>query len=271
MTSFVMAGAAGRMGRTIIALSRNPEFALKDKIKLTGALEYDAHPDLGKDIGEIVGTPALGVPLTADREQALADARVVIDFSSPQSSLELARLCVQKGIGLVIGTTGYTEEQKSEILSFKTKIPILLAPNMSVGVNVLFHLVSEAARALGDAYDVEVVEAHHRFKKDAPSGTAQRLKEVLLDSLGRSENNVVYGRHGADAPRQTNEIGVHTMRGGDTVGDHTVYFFTEGERVELTHRASSRNTFAAGALRAAHYLAQAGPGEYTMRDVLNLK
>ena len=270
MIDFVMCGAAGRMGRSIIALSESPDFALNDKVRLSSALEWSGSDFLGQDAGIVSGIKELGVKIDSDQSKALDTAKVVIDFSSPESSLNLARLCVEKGVALAIGTTGFTDEQKNEILSFKNRIPVLLAPNMSVGVNMLFHLTAQAAKSLGDAYDVEVVEAHHHFKKDAPSGTAMRLKEVLLDSLDRTEENIVYGRHGADAPRQDKEIGVHTVRGGDTVGDHTVYFFTDGERLELTHRASSRNTFASGALRAALYLARAKPGEYTMKDILGL-
>ncbi len=273
MTPFVMSGVCGRMGRAIVSLSENPNFGLSAELQATGALESPGNENQGKSLAAVLGlasgTPAGDVLISSDASSALAGAKVVIDFSSPDNSVALAAACARAGCGLLIGTTGMTDEQRSSILSHADRIPIMIAPNTAVGVNVLFHLTKEAARILGDEYDAEIIEAHHRFKKDAPSGTALRLKDILLSELERKEDNVVYGRHG-DSPRQKNEIGVHAMRGGDAVGEHTVYFFTEGERLELTIRSTSRDTYAAGALRAARFLASAGPGEYGMGDVLNL-
>lgn len=268
MIHCVMSGAAGRMGRAIIRMM--VEGPMSDRIRLSGALEHDKSEYLGRDAGETASTTRLDVPIVSDAAVALKDAHVVIDFSGPDNTLNLAEECAESGVALVVGTTGLTEEQKEKLFSYSSKIPMLLAPNMSVGVNLLFYLTEVAARLLGDAYDVEIVEAHHKHKKDAPSGTAQRLKEILLESLERDESSVVYGRHGLIGPRPEKEIGVHTVRGGDVVGDHTVYFFTEGERVELTHRASSRDTFASGAIPAAVHLAGAAPGIYSMRDILKL-
>jgi len=266
-----MSGAAGRMGRAIIALSAREDSPVGE-MRLAGALEGRGHPLLSKDAGETAGAANLGVPILADAGEAFSGAKAVIDFSTPEACLNTARACREMRLPLVVGSTGLNESEREELLDVARDIPLLWAPNMSVGVNLLFYLVAQAAEILGSGYDVEVVEAHHRFKKDAPSGTAVRLKEILLETLQREEDNVIYGRKGADVPRRPNEIGVHTIRGGDTVGEHTAYFFTDGERIELTHRASSRDTFAQGALRAALFLTRvSGPGLYHMKDVLNLK
>jgi len=256
----VVAGAAGRMGSTILAALRQE----KD-FTVTGAFERAGN--------EHVGREASGVPIAAGIEPTLAKgADVVIDFSAPAASLQHAAVCADRGIALVIGTTGFTEEQKTALRAASRRIPLLLAPNMSAGVNVLFRLVADAARALGSAYDVEVVEMHHRMKRDAPSGTALRLAEVAADALGlHAKDPFVYERHGETGARGAGAIGVQALRGGDVVGDHTVHFLADGERLELTHRATSRENFARGAVRAARWLAGKKPGFYDMQDVLGLR
>ena len=270
MTRFGMVGAGGRMGRAIIALAYNTSFGPSADLQLTAAVEGEGSPFLGSDAGELAGVTKLGVEVVADLKSALADTQVVIDFSAPSNTVSTARACADAGVAYVSGTTGLPSDAMEELKEVATRIPVLHAPNMSVGVNVLQHVLATAAKALGSAYDIEIIEAHHKHKKDAPSGTALRLKDVILEALDKSESDVIYGRHGAEALRRTGEIAVHTLRGGDTVGDHTVFFFGEGERIEISHRASSRNTFAAGALRAAQELAGAKPGMYSMREVLGL-
>lgn len=263
---FAMIGAGGRMGRQIISLvHRLPDAPLR----LTGALDAAGSSFLGQDSGVLAGIEANGIKLESELAAALKDARVVIDFSSPQSTLRAAEYCGKAGIALVVGTTGLTAAETEELRKAAAKVPLLVAPNMSVGVNLLFHLVRSAARVL-EGYDIEIIEAHHRHKKDAPSGTAMRLKDVLLETLGRSEEDVRHGRHGLVGARTDREIGMHTLRGGDVVGDHTVSFMTEGERIELTHRASSRDTFARGAIAAAAYIAERPAGVYTIDQVLGL-
>ncbi len=269
MIPFAMIGAAGRMGKTIIRLAET-ELEANKRVKLSGALESKGSSFLGRDAGEISGSAANGIQIVDDPETALAGAKAAIDFSHPENTVRMAELCAKKKIVFIAGTTGLTPDQKTEILKNKNKIPVMISPNMSLGVNLLFHLVSLASAALKD-YDIEIVEAHHRHKKDAPSGTAVRLKEILINVLSRSEKDIRYGRQGITGERTGKEIGVHALRGGDTVGDHTVFFMTEGERLELTHRASSRDTFAAGALRAAEFLTGRPPGEYSMFDVLNIR
>jgi len=248
------------MGSTILAaLQKEKDFTV------TGAFERAGN--------EHVGREASGVPIAAGIEPTLAKgADVVIDFSAPAASLQHAAVCADRGIALVIGTTGFTEEQKTALRAASRRIPLLLAPNMSAGVNVLFRLVADAARALGSAYDVEVVEMHHRMKRDAPSGTALRLAEVAADALGlHAKDPFVYERHGETGARGAGAIGVQALRGGDVVGDHTVHFLADGERLELTHRATSRENFARGAVRAARWLAGKKPGFYDMQDVLGLR
>jgi len=260
MSRFAMVGAAGRMGQAIITLAGS------SGLTLTGALESDRSSLLGEK-----ASSQTDVRITSDLDEALRDADVVIDFSNPQTTMEVLEFCVRHRKGLLIGTTGFSEEQKRIIHKSGEAIAVMLSPNMSVGVNLLFHLAAEVASILNEGYDVEIVEAHHNQKVDAPSGTAVRLKEVILDALNRDESNVVYGRNGIVGKRKPEEIGVHSIRGGDTVGDHTVFFMADGERIELTHRASSRNTFARGALRAAAFLAAAPAGFYSMNDLLGFK
>lgn len=259
-----MSGAAGRMGRAIIGCQAQAG------LELSGALERAGSEFLGQDAGALAGIGSLGIEITSDPATALKEAGAVIDFSSPENTLSLARSCTESGTGLVVGTTGFSEEQKKELQGYSKKIPLLISPNMSLGVNVLFHLTRMAARVLGPDYAAEVTEIHHRHKKDAPSGTAVKLLEILEEQFGLSAGDVVHGRSGLTGERPKNQIGSHALRGGDVVGDHTVFLLGEGERIEITHRAASRNTFAMGALRAAKWLDGQKPGLYSMDSVLGL-
>jgi 4-hydroxy-tetrahydrodipicolinate reductase len=266
MPDVVVAGAAGRMGRRIVAcLADTPA------LRLVAALEAPDHPALGHDAGEVAGIGRVGVPVASDAKAALTRGRILIEFSVPEASLAHLRLCAAAGARAVIGTTGFGAEQRTEIRALAARCPILLSPNMSVGVNVAFSVLAMMARTLGDDYDVEITELHHRFKKDAPSGTALRMAEVVAAALGRDLGRAaVYGRQGLPGERSREEIGILSLRSGDVVGEHTVSFGALGERLELTHRAHSRDTFARGALRAARFIAEQGPGLYSMQDVLGL-
>ena len=257
-----VSGAAGAMGRRIIALLGES----KD-CQLIAALERPAHPDLGKDAGAVAGVGPLGVRISSE---LAGRPDVLVDFSTPEATTALARECARRGIAVVVGTTGLSAEQlavlREEVAS---KVPVLVAPNMALGVNLLFRLVEEVAGALGAGYDVEIVEAHHRRKKDAPSGTALELARRACKALGlQPEAALRHGRQGLAGPRGNSEIGIHAVRGGDIVGEHTVVFAGEGERVELTHRVSNRDVLARGALRAAAFLARRPAGLYSMQDVL---
>jgi 4-hydroxy-tetrahydrodipicolinate reductase len=266
VVELVVAGAAGRMGGRIIALARDTA-----DLRVAGAFERSGHPSLGRDAGEVAGAGHLGVPIVADPAPLLTQGRVLVEFTAPEPSLEHLRLAAAHGAGAVVGTTGLQAPQLEEIRRLAARVPILQSPNMSVGVNLAFRVLALMAKALGDDYDIEITEIHHRMKKDAPSGTAAKMAEVVAEALGRRiEDAGVYGRHGLVGERSTKEIGVHALRGGDVVGDHTVVFSTVGERLELTHRAHSRDTFAQGALRAARFVATARPGLYSMLDVLGL-
>ncbi|GGO78528.1 4-hydroxy-tetrahydrodipicolinate reductase [Marinobacterium nitratireducens] len=245
---------------------------LAEGVELSAAIVEPGSSLIGADAGELAGVGRLGVALVADLTSVLDDFDVLIDFTTPQATMENVALCAQHGKKIVIGTTGLTESQKSELKLRGRQIPIMFAPNMSVGVNVCFKVLDLIARTLGDDYDIEVIEAHHRHKVDSPSGTALRLGEVVADALGRDlKECAVYGREGQIGPRTRKEIGFETIRAGDVVGDHTVLFATEGERIELTHKASSRMTFAKGAVRAARWLGEQEPGLYDMQDVLGLR
>jgi 4-hydroxy-tetrahydrodipicolinate reductase len=227
---------------------------------------------LGSDAGESAGIGRLGVPITTDVGEALKECDVLIEFSAPGPSVEHAKAAATAGKAIVVGTTGFSEEQKQELAQVGTRTRCLVAPNMSMGVNVLFNLVEKVARALGDDYDVEIIEAHHRMKKDAPSGTADKLAQIVAGALGRDLKEAgTYGRHGLVGERKTNEIGVMAIRGGDIVGEHTVMFVTNGERIELTHRAHSRDALAKGAIEAALWLVSRPNGLYDMQEVLGLK
>jgi 4-hydroxy-tetrahydrodipicolinate reductase len=266
MADVVVAGAAGRMGNRLVALLQQ-----ETELRLVAALEAPGHPALGRDAGESAGVGRLGVPIAADVEAALGRDRILIEFSVPEASLAHARLVGRHGGRAVIGTTGFTAAQREELAGIARGAPLLVSPNMSVAVNVAFKVLADMARMLGDDYDVEIVETHHRFKKDAPSGTALRMAEVVAQALGRDlATTAVYDRHDRLAERTRKEIGMAALRSGDVVGEHTVSFASLGERLELTHRAHSRDNFARGALRGARFIATARPGLYSMQDVLGL-
>ena len=260
-----VAGASGRMGRMLIEA-----VAGANDLVLAGALDVPHSPAIGLDASAFLGHPS-GVTITADVESGLAGAQVLIDFTRPEGTLAHLKVCAERGINAVIGTTGFSPEQKAQIVAHAQHVALLLAPNMSVGVNVVLKLLDVAARALSQGYDIEIIEAHHRHKVDAPSGTALQLGEVLAAALGRDlKDCAVYARHGVTGERDPSSIGFATVRGGDIVGDHTVLFAGTGERIEITHKASSRATFAQGALRAARFLAGRNAGLFDMNDVLGL-
>jgi len=262
----IMNGALGRMGRRILTLaSEDRDFII------AGAVDVHSS-QTGDDIGEIIGIGKTGVPLTDNLTGVIRNADVVIDFTLPDAVFETASVCAQSNVPLVVGITGLTQAEQEELARRTKTIPCVFAPNMSVGVNLLFKLVAETASILGGDYDIEITEVHHRFKKDAPSGTARRLAEIIAESrMTPLEDHAVYGRVGITGERPPNEIGIHAIRAGDVVGEHTVTFGTIGERIELTHKAQSRDTFAKGALRAAKFVVNAPPGMYDMQDVLGLK
>ena len=264
---FIMNGACGRMGRQII-LS-----AVQDGgFDLVGAIEDKTCSYIGREIGEVLGIESLKVQISSEPDEWIEKSDVIIDFSSPEAALRILKAAKDHNRPVVIGTTGFRSEHEKEIQRFSKSLPCVRAPNMSVGVNLLFKLVEEAAKVLGEAYDVEVIEAHHRLKKDAPSGTARGIVEILARVLGRDiEKDVVSGRQGIIGERKSHEIGVFAVRAGDIIGDHTVLFAGQGERLELIHRAHSREPFAQGALRAAKFVIKAKPGFYTMQDVLGIK
>jgi 4-hydroxy-tetrahydrodipicolinate reductase len=261
-----IAGSAGRMGRALLeALAQASDF------RLSAALEREDSPFLGKDAGELIGAPN-GVKISGDAGAALAGCDVLVDFTGPEATLQHLEVCLRHRIRMVIGTTGLSATQKKRIEDAASHIAIVMAPNMSVGVNVLLKLLQTAARVLAEGYDVEIIEAHHRHKVDAPSGTALRMGEVIAQALGRDlKKDAVYARQGVTGERAPSAIGFATVRGGDIVGDHTALFAGIGERVEITHKASSRATFALGALRAARYIRDKKSGLYDMQDVLDLK
>jgi len=263
---FAIAGSGGRMGRTLIEAVLAAEDA-----ELVAALEHPGSPFIGKDAGELVASPC-GVLVGADIDAALAKADCLIDFTRPEATLEHLARCQQHGVHLVIGTTGFSEAQKQTIRQAAQQIPVVQAPNMAVGVNAVFKLLDVAARILDQGYDVEVIEAHHRHKVDAPSGTALRMGEVVAKALGRNlTETAVYGREGHTGERPPSQIGFSTIRGGDIVGDHTVLFAGAGERIEITHKAASRMPYAQGALRAARFMRGKTSGLFDMQDVLDLR
>lgn len=265
-TRIAIAGATGRMGQMLIGA-----VLAADDLTLAAALDVPGSPGLGRDAGESAGQ-ATGVLIDADIPAALARADVLIDFTRPQGTLAHLAAALERGVGMVIGTTGFDAAGRAAIAAAAQRIGIVFAPNMSVGVNVALRLVEVAARTLGDAYEVEIVEAHHRHKVDAPSGTALRLGEVAAAALGREHDRVaVFDRKGHTGARERASIGYAVVRGGDLVGDHTVMFLGEGERIEITHKAASRTTYAQGALRACRFLRGRGAGLYGMDDVLGLR
>jgi 4-hydroxy-tetrahydrodipicolinate reductase len=262
----VIAGSSGRMGKALL------EGVLQsDDLALHGALDQPGSEALGRDAGEALGK-ATGVKVSADVAATLKGADVLIDFTRPEGTLAHLELCQQLGVNIVIGTTGFNAQQKAILGAAAQKIGVVFAPNMSVGVNLTFKLLEMASKVLSHGYDIEIVEAHHRHKVDAPSGTALGMGEVIAKTLGRDLSQcAVYGREGVTGERDPSTIGFATVRGGDIVGDHTVMFAGIGERIEITHKASSRATFALGSLRAARFLKANPAGMYDMQDVLNLK
>ncbi len=267
MLKMSVAGASGRMGSRIITLSRDIK-----EINLSGALEHKDHGELGNDIGNVIGIGPTGINITDNINEISSDSDVLIDFSSPSATIETLKLLSEKPIPVVIGTTGFSKDEIEHIRLYAQNTPCVFAPNMSVGVNLLLKVLSDIAKVTGDDYDVEIVEAHHRLKKDAPSGTAMKMAQVIASSLKRNlEETAVYSRHGLIGERTDREIGIQTVRAGDIVGEHTVMFGGLGERIEITHKASSRDTFARGALKAALWVYKQTPGLYDMQDVLGLK
>lgn len=264
-TPLIVCGAAGRMGRTLIGL-----IAQNDAAELAGALEAAGHPALGKDAGEVAGIGHIGVAITADFTASPSDA-VALDFTNAAAAIEHLRVAARRQSPIVIGATGFTPDQEAEMERLAPLTRCVIAPNMSVGIAVLQRLVREAAGALGADFDPEIVEMHHRMKVDAPSGTALALGRTLAATTGRNfAADAVFGRHGSVGRRRQSEIGIVALRGGDVIGDHTVIFAGLGERIELTHRAQSRECLARGAVRAALWLVQQPVGRYGMADVLGL-
>lgn len=258
-----VAGSSGRMGRMLIEATE----AAPDCV-LGGALDRPEAALLGQDAGAALGLRT-GVRITADLDVGLRDADVLIDFTRPEGTLQHVDACVRHGVAMVIGTTGFDAGGLARIREAGSRIPIVLAPNMSIGVNVVLQLLEQAGRALAEGYDIEIIEAHHRHKVDAPSGTALKMGEVVAAAAGRDlAADAVWGRHGHTGERVPGSIGFSVIRGGDIVGDHTVLFAGTGERIEITHKSSSRATYASGSLRAARFLAGRAPGLYDMQDVL---
>lgn len=267
MINVAITGASGRMGRALIET-----LATSDKARLHGAVDRSGSPLLGLDAGEFAGVGALNVRIQDDLALVLPTTDVIIDFTRPEATMHYLPLCIAAGTPMVIGTTGFSPEQRAAIEQAARHIPIVLAANFSVGVNLCLKLLDMAARVLSEGYDIEIIEAHHRHKVDAPSGTALALGQAVAHALGRDlAQCAVYGREGITGERDPKTIGFATVRGGDIVGDHTVLFAGIGERVEITHKASSRQTFARGAVHAAHWLSGQEAGLYDMQDVLNLR
>jgi len=261
-----IAGASGRMGHMLVEAVRNAQ-----DCRLAGALDVAGSSAIGADAAAFLGFTS-GVPIVADLRTGLQDAQVLIDFTRPEGTLAHLAVCRELGVQAVIGTTGFSDAQKAEIAEIAKDIAIVMAPNMSVGVNVTFKLLEMAAKALSTGYDIEIIEAHHRHKVDAPSGTALKMGEVVAGALGRDlKDCAVYAREGVTGERDPSSIGFATIRGGDIVGDHTVLFAGTGERIEITHKAASRATYAQGSLRAVRFLAPQRAGLFDMFDVLGLR
>jgi 4-hydroxy-tetrahydrodipicolinate reductase len=263
LVRIAIAGATGRMGRVLIEAVDQA-----DDMVLAGALDVPGSPGLGQDASAFLGKHS-GVSITADLHQGLKDAQVLIDFTRPEGTLAHLAVCQELGVKAVIGTTGFSPQQKASVAQHAQHIALMMAPNMSVGVNVVLRLLDVAARALNEGYDIEIIEAHHRHKVDAPSGTALQMGQVVAKAVGRNlEECAVYGREGVTGARDPSTIGFATIRGGDVVGDHTVLFAGIGERIEITHKSSSRATYAQGSLRAARFLMKQAHGLFDMNDVL---
>jgi 4-hydroxy-tetrahydrodipicolinate reductase len=266
MMRIAIAGATGRMGKMLIEAVLNSPDA-----QLVGALEHNACPQLGQDAGAFLGKKT-GVEITSDISKALGEAEYLIDFTRPEGTMAHLAVAQKTGSKMIIGTTGLSAEQIDGLKKASSTLAIVFAPNMSVGVNVTFKLLEIAAKMLNEGYDIEIIEAHHRHKVDAPSGTALRMGEVIADALGESLDDLaVYAREGHTGERKAGSIGFATIRGGDIVGDHTVLFAGEGERIEISHKSSSRQSYAQGSLRAARFLQSQSSGLYDMQDVLGLR
>ncbi len=264
MFKIAVNGACGKMGARIAALVfEDPE------LKLVAALERAGHPSLGKDVGSVAACGETNIKVTTALN---TQADVLIDFSSPESTVAIADICAKKNIALVVGTTGLNVQQHEIIRQISKTIPCLVSPNMSVGVNAIFDLAAQMAKMLGNDYDIEILETHHRFKKDSPSGTALRIAEKICETTNKQfDKDVIYGRHGITGERPTNQICIHAIRSGDVIGEHTVIFGSLGELIEITHKAHTRDTFVRGAIRAAKFIAQKQPGMYRMSHVLQMK
>jgi len=262
MTTIAITGAAGRMGQRLIALGRQ-----SPDLQILAAIDRPDSDSIARDAGEVAGIGTIGVPITHDLKPT---PDVLIDFTSPAATRHWLKTCRDRGIAMVIGTTGLSASDHAVIDQAAADIAVLQAPNMSLGVNLLFKIAGQVAKMLGDDYDIEIVEGHHRFKKDAPSGTAMGIAEAILNSTGKSKDALVFDRHGDDVVRKPGDIGMHALRIGDEIGRHTTYFAALGERLELTHVATNRDTFAHGSLRAANWLAGKPAGRYTVADVLGL-
>jgi len=261
----IVVGAGGKMGGRVIHIIKETP-----SVKLFRAIERSDHPSVGKDIGEVIGLGKMGVILESSLKKEGGD--VIINFSSPQGSIESLEFAKEAGLAIVIGTTGLSPEQTNKVKELSKSLRCVLAPNMSVGVNVMFRIVQEVAKVLGPEYDIEILEAHHRLKKDSPSGTAVKIGELISDAIGRDFGKVgVYGRKGMVGERTKEEIGMQVIRAGDIVGEHTVLFGGIGERLEIIHRSHSRDNFARGAIRAALWVVNQPNGLYDMQDVLGLR
>ena len=264
MVNVVINGACGRMGRLIIQ-----GVSLQKDMQIVGAIEYSGHPDLGSDAGVIAGISEIGVPITDDLRTVLDSSDVIIEFSKPDVTIKHLRQVVDADKAMVIATTGFSTDEQTTVQDLASKIRCVMAPNMSLGINVMIQALELVAKALGDDYDIEVIEAHHNHKADSPSGTALRLAETVANALGRDLSEVgVYGRHGIVGARPHKQIGVHAIRGGDIAGDHTVMFATEGETLSVVHRAHSPEAFAKGAIRAARWVVNASRGLHDVSEVL---
>ncbi len=267
MTRVIVAGAAGRMGKRISYMVQENK-----ELQLAGGFEQADHPDVGKDIGEVGGFATVGVKITGNLAAIIDQGDVIVDFTFHEATMHIAKIAAEHKKAMVIGTTGLNQQHLEDLSTLSANFPCVQAPNMAVGVNVLFKVCAKVASILGDDYDIEIVEAHHRMKKDAPSGTALKLGEMVAQGVNRDLDEVgVFARHGMIGERTDREIGIQTIRAGDIVGEHTVYFAGAGERLEITHRAHSRDNFARGAAMAAAWVVGQPNGMYTMFDVLGLQ
>jgi len=266
MINVIVCGGCGKMGSTVAQLVRQNE-----NMKLAGIIESPSHPDIGKDWGTTVGLGKTGIIIKDNLEEVIQETDQVLEFTNPKASLQHLEIISKYKKAMIIGTTGFSNEEIAKMKSASQNAPILFSPNMSLGVNLLYKLAAETAAALGDDYDIEIVEAHHRFKKDSPSGTAKKLAQEIAKAKGINLDEVaIYGREGIIGERGRGEIGIHSIRGGDITGEHTVMFTALGERLELTHKAHSRDTFAYGTIQAIKFMKGKPPSFYEMKDVLKI-